>query len=108
MNEAQERENSTGGRLSAPAPDLAGMSDDELLRMRICDLKLKISGSELETRIEKFYAELERNMLHAHALRVRHPRTLLRLSNGEHMVIVRHIGAEKKHAAVVLADLRET
>jgi hypothetical protein len=34
------------------------MSDDELLRMRICDLKLKIAGSELESRIEKFYAEL--------------------------------------------------
>jgi len=58
MNEAQERENSTGGRLSAPAPDLTGMSDDELLQMRICDLKLKIAGSELESRIEKFSAEL--------------------------------------------------
>jgi hypothetical protein len=34
------------------------MSDDELLQMRICDLKLKIAGSELESRIEKFYAEL--------------------------------------------------
>ncbi|MGH7852140.1 MAG: putative zinc-binding metallopeptidase [Candidatus Binatia bacterium] len=39
-------------------PDLAGKSDDELLRTRICDLKLKITGSELESRIEKFYAEL--------------------------------------------------
>ena len=38
--------------------DLASKSDDELLRMRICDLKLKIQGSELESRIEKFYAEL--------------------------------------------------
>ena len=26
--------------------------------MRICDLKLKISGTELESRIDKFYAEL--------------------------------------------------
>jgi len=34
------------------------MSDDELLQMRICDLKLKIAGSELESRIEEFYAEL--------------------------------------------------
>jgi hypothetical protein len=40
------------------APDLANKADDELLRMRICDLRLKIPGSELESRIEKFYAEL--------------------------------------------------
>ncbi len=40
------------------APDLAGMSDEELLHSRICDLKLKIPGTELESRIEKFYAEL--------------------------------------------------
>ena len=45
-------------RVTASPPDLAGMSDDELLRMRICDLKLKISGTELESRIEKFNAEL--------------------------------------------------
>jgi hypothetical protein len=43
---------------SGTGPDLAGMSDDELVQMRICDLKLKIAGSELEARIEKFYAEL--------------------------------------------------
>ncbi|MBI2230006.1 MAG: hypothetical protein HYU46_13020, partial [Deltaproteobacteria bacterium] len=52
MNEAQERQNPAATRLSVPVPDLAGMSDDELLRMRICDLKLKIAGSELESRIE--------------------------------------------------------
>ena len=39
-------------------PNLAELSDDELLRTRICDLKLKIAGTELESRIEKFYAEL--------------------------------------------------
>ena len=39
-------------------PDLASMSDEELLRSRICDLKLKIPGTELESRIEKFYSEL--------------------------------------------------
>ena len=38
--------------------DLAALDDDALLQMRICDLKLKIAGSELESRIEKFYAEL--------------------------------------------------
>ncbi len=41
-----------------PAPDLSALSDEELLRMRICDLKLKIAGTELESRIDKFYAEL--------------------------------------------------
>lgn len=41
------------------APDLAAMSDEQLLQTRICDLKLKIPGTELEGRIEKFYAELE-------------------------------------------------
>lgn len=35
------------------------MSDEELLGMRICDLKLTIAGTELESRIEKFYAELD-------------------------------------------------
>lgn len=35
------------------------MSDDELLQMRICDLKLKIAGTELESRIKTFHAELE-------------------------------------------------
>ena len=47
---------------SAQAPpanfDLAGLTDEELLRMRICDLQLKIAGTELESRIETFYAEL--------------------------------------------------
>ena len=38
--------------------DIGSKSDDELLRMRICDLRLKIAGTELESRIEKFYAEL--------------------------------------------------
>jgi ribosomal protein L20A (L18A) len=38
--------------------DLSSCSDEELLRTRICDLKLKIAGTELESRIEKFYAEL--------------------------------------------------
>jgi len=39
--------------------DLANLSDEELLQTRICDLKLKIAGTELESRIEKFYAELD-------------------------------------------------
>jgi hypothetical protein len=39
-------------------PDLGSMSDDELLQMRICDLKLKIAGTELEGHIQDFYGEL--------------------------------------------------
>ena len=39
-------------------PDIGSMSDEQLLQMRICDLKLKIAGTELESRIDKFYAEL--------------------------------------------------
>lgn len=35
------------------------MSDEQLLQMRICDLKLRIAGTELESRIETFYRELE-------------------------------------------------
>ena len=55
----------TGGANKNPSrqgsglvPELAGLSDDELLQMRICDLKLKIPGTELESRIQTFYSEL--------------------------------------------------
>lgn len=40
-------------------PEWANLSDEELLKVRICDLKLKIEGSELESRIEIFYRQLE-------------------------------------------------
>ncbi|MGH7826444.1 MAG: putative zinc-binding metallopeptidase [Candidatus Binatia bacterium] len=43
----------------AAAPDLSNLSDDQLLQMRICDLKLTITGTELESRIETFYRQLE-------------------------------------------------
>ncbi len=44
---------------SAAAPqDLAGLGDEELLRMRICDLKVQIAGSELESQIGNFHREL--------------------------------------------------
>lgn len=54
MDEPTERP----AKPSDAGPDLASMSDEELLRSRICDLKLKIPGTELESRIEKFYSEL--------------------------------------------------
>ena len=58
MDAAEGKEKLTAARPVLSPPDLAGMSDDELLRMRICDLKLKIAGTELESRVENFYAEL--------------------------------------------------
>jgi hypothetical protein len=46
--------------MPAPAPlkDLSILSDDELLQTRICDLRVSIRGTELESRIEIFYDEL--------------------------------------------------
>jgi hypothetical protein len=40
-------------------PDWANGTDEQLLQMRICDLGLKIPGTELESRIEAFYRELD-------------------------------------------------
>ena len=39
-------------------PPWVALKDEELLRMRICDLQLRIEGSPLEARIEQLYAEL--------------------------------------------------
>ena len=56
VSESKQKPEST--KATAPLPELAGLSDDELLQMRICDLKLKIPGTELESRIQTFYSEL--------------------------------------------------
>ena len=56
MEAAEPKEKPT--KVDESPPDLSTLSDEDLLGMRICDLKLKISGTELESRIEKFYAEL--------------------------------------------------
>jgi len=40
-------------------PDWASFSDEQLLGVRMCDLGLKIEGTELETRIGQVNAELE-------------------------------------------------
>ena len=58
MDDSPTKEKTATAQSSAAGSDLAGMSDDELLRMRICDLKLRIAGTELESRIETFYTEL--------------------------------------------------
>lgn len=39
--------------------DLAKLSDDELLDLRLCDLDLQIEGTPLEERIDQLYRELE-------------------------------------------------
>ncbi len=44
---------------SLPEPLWAGFRDEELLALRICDLGVRIEGSELEARIAQLYAELE-------------------------------------------------
>ncbi|HLN83299.1 MAG TPA: hypothetical protein VK355_06770, partial [Candidatus Binatia bacterium] len=56
--DAQEASEKAGSAKASDAPDIGSMSDEQLLQMRICDLKLKIAGTELESRIDKFYAEL--------------------------------------------------
>jgi hypothetical protein len=45
--------------IPAPAaPPWAALKDDELLSLRLCDLNLRIEGSELEPRIRQLYSEL--------------------------------------------------
>ncbi len=56
--DAQEPERAVPAKAPDTPPDIGSMSDEQLLQMRICDLKLKIAGTELEARIDKFYAEL--------------------------------------------------
>lgn len=56
--EAAEPREKPAKSAESTVPDLLALTDEELLGMRICDLKLKIPGTELESRIEKFYAEL--------------------------------------------------
>jgi putative zinc-binding metallo-peptidase len=58
MDADASTETAAQAKLPDSPPDLNGMSDEQLLQTRICDLKLKIAGTELESRIEKFYAEL--------------------------------------------------
>ena len=59
MEVAEDKDKPANGQAPAAGPDLSSLTDDELLRMRICDLKVKIPGSELEPRIQSFYSELE-------------------------------------------------
>jgi hypothetical protein len=49
-------------------PDWSAYRDEELLQLRICDLGVRIEGSELEPRVAQLHAELE-----AHGLLLRPP-----------------------------------
>lgn len=59
MDGSPEKAKSVATAPQNPSLDLAVLDDDELLQMRICDFQLKIAGTELESRIDKFYAELD-------------------------------------------------
>ena len=48
----------TGRKGRKQQPNLNFLSDDELLDMRMCDLRLSLSGSVVEERIEQLYEEL--------------------------------------------------
>src|SRR6202166_736270 len=46
-------------RPRAPRHAWVTLSDDQLLSLRFCDLKLRIQGTELEDSIQRLYRELE-------------------------------------------------
>jgi hypothetical protein len=45
------------------APWWEDLPDEELLDVRLCDLELRIEGTEIEDRLARLYAELERACL---------------------------------------------
>jgi hypothetical protein len=49
-------------------PEWADASDEALLEMRICDLKVRIQGTELEPRIQAFYRELDERAIGFHPI----------------------------------------
>ena len=61
----KKHSNTTRARRSTAigADALANMTDEELLDVRMCDLRISINGSELEGRIEKAVEELRANDL---------------------------------------------
>jgi putative zinc-binding metallo-peptidase len=51
----------------AAAPDWVSFNDEQLLAVRMCDLKLSLAGTEIEQRIARVNAELEaRGLVHPH------------------------------------------
>ena len=58
MNRPGAKETPEAAAPISSIPDWANCTDEQLLRMRICDLGLKIQGTDLESPIEIFYREL--------------------------------------------------
>jgi hypothetical protein len=48
-----------GSELVTPAPDWTTFSDEQLLDVRLCDLKLSLAGTEIEQRINRVDEELK-------------------------------------------------
>jgi hypothetical protein len=49
------------------APEWASYNDEQLLAVRMCDLKLSLAGTEIEQRIARVNAEIEaRGLVHPH------------------------------------------
>ena len=59
MSRPRSSEETEAGAPGSPTPDWTNHTDEQLLKLRICDLKLKIQGTELDGRIATFYRELE-------------------------------------------------
>jgi hypothetical protein len=55
----QSRSKAAGSRGRRPHYAWETLSDDQLLSLRFCDLKLKVQGTELEDAIQRLYRELE-------------------------------------------------
>lgn len=60
---ATKTRGTSAGRRRRRKPAWADLRDEELLDLRMCDLGLKIEGTDLEPRIERLYQELQRRNL---------------------------------------------
>ena len=60
---SRDRRGRSRSRTKFGNPDLAELSDDELLDLRFCDLKLSIKDTPLEQRVEQLHRELESKKL---------------------------------------------
>src|SRR5690348_10507189 len=60
MSEAHEAPSAPSPSPPPPPaePAWAGLRDEELLAMRICDLGVRVEGSELEPRVQQLHDEL--------------------------------------------------
>ncbi len=59
MNRSRAKEAPETSQPAHSTPDWASSTDEQLLETRICDLGLKIPGTDLESRIEAFHRELD-------------------------------------------------